>query len=234
VVLGMLQSLRAKYGDYNFRFNDYILPSNYYNTLLPDLAKVQPPFRLQCEIKSNQTPARMKLFREAGFTDLQPGIESFSSPVLKIMDKGVRGIQNVFTLKTGYVNGLVIHYNILYGLPAERPDYYLEMLEKMPMLYHLQPPVSRAQTEITRGAPLQTAPPRFGIYKQPRHATLYDVLFSDDFLARTHFNTDGYAYYFERDFEWDDELAELYSQLVIQVNHWKTRHRQENVILSYM
>lgn len=233
VVLKMLKSLRRKYGDRKFRFNDYILPSAYYKTLLPDLGKVRPLYRLQCEIKANQTAYRLGLFRKAGFTDLQPGIESFSSNVLRLMDKGVHGIQNVLTLKAGYVNGVVIHYNILYGVPSERSQYYLAMLKAIPRLYHLQPPVSRSQIEVTRGAPLQRTPDRFGIHCQPRHARLYDVLFSENFLSDTGFNLDDYAYYFQRDFGWSDELAELHLQLVIQVNHWKARHRREEVILGY-
>ncbi len=232
-VLEMLASLREAYGDHNFRFNDYILPSTYYKTLLIELAKVRPSYRLQCEIKANQSPARLRLFKAAGFTDLQPGIESFSSEVLRLVDKGVRGIQNVLTLKTGYVNGLVIHYNILYGIPGEKPEYYFEMLKGIPRLYHLQPPVSRAETEVTRGAPLQTAPRRFGILTSLEHARLYDVLFSTGFHERTRFDLDDYAYYFERPFDWGAALAELHLQLVIQINHWKTRHRREDVVLGY-
>jgi hypothetical protein len=149
------------------------------------------------------------------------------------MDKGVRAIQNISTVKQGYVNGIVIHYNILYGISSDTPQIYLEMLRRMPRLYHLQPPLSYSETEITRDAPLQSTPHRFGMLEQPRHAALYDILFSDDFLSKTEFDLDGYAYYFERPFEWIEELLELFSQLVIQVKHWKTRHRQEDVILKY-
>lgn len=235
-VLDMLAALRTKYGDYNFRFNDYILPAPYYIKLLPELTKIRPRYQLQCEIKANQKAARLALFSEAGFTELQPGIESFSPHVLQLMNKGVRAIQNVSTIKNGYVNRIVIHYNVLFGIPGETPADYLEMLTVLPRLYHLQPPFSRCETEITRFAPLQNDPQRFGIQlPQPksRHADLYDVIFSDAFLQRSGFDLDDYAYYFKRPFQWSDDLSELYAQLVVQVNHWKAQHLREEVFLGY-
>ena len=41
----------------------------------------------------------MRLLRDAGVTTIQPGIESFSDRVLKLMKKGVTGLQNIQLLK---------------------------------------------------------------------------------------------------------------------------------------
>ncbi|KAK0348056.1 hypothetical protein LTR94_038722, partial [Friedmanniomyces endolithicus] len=70
--------------------------------MLDRLAQTSPRLRLMGEIKANQSDERLGRFAAAGFVELQPGIESFSSEVLKLMDKGVRGIHNVLTLKSGY------------------------------------------------------------------------------------------------------------------------------------
>src|SRR5262249_53005296 len=45
--LTMLRELRSRYGDFVFRFSDYIMPKTYYTELLPQLALEQPRFRLQ-------------------------------------------------------------------------------------------------------------------------------------------------------------------------------------------
>jgi radical SAM superfamily enzyme YgiQ (UPF0313 family) len=131
-VIKTLRELRSRYGDLEFRFSDYILARNHYEELLPILAEEEPPFRLSCEIKANQSVSRMDLLARAGFVELQPGIESFSTELLKAMDKGVRGIHNVATLKLGYLNHVVIHYNVLFGFPGEKLDWYKDMLARIP------------------------------------------------------------------------------------------------------
>jgi ribosomal peptide maturation radical SAM protein 1 len=228
----MLQTLRERHGDMTFRFSDYILPKNYYTELLPLLASHRPKFRLHCEIKANQTPERISLLAEAGFGEIQPGIESFSSAVLKRMDKGVRAIDNVALLKHCAISDIIVDYNILYGLPGDGPEEYYEMMELIPRIYHLSPPVARTQTVITRFAPLQVAPERFGLALQPHHHC-YDLLFSRQFLSETGFDYDKYAYYFERGFAYTEEMSTIYSQLVVQIEHWKALHRQRTVQLTY-
>lgn len=232
-VLAMLHTMRRRYGDHIFRFSDYILPKQYYHDMLDELAATTPRFRLMGEIKANQSAERLRRFAAAGFVELQPGVESFSSEVLKLMDKGVRGIHNAQTLKAGYANRIQINYNILYGLPNERPDWYRAVLRQLPKLYHLTPPVSRTETVVTRYAPLQANPARFGLTVKPRHHRCYDVFFSAAFYQSHPFSLDDYAYYFARNFDYGDELAGLYAMLVTQVQHWKKQHRERDVYLHY-
>lgn len=233
-VLAMLRSMRGRYGDHIFRFSDYILPKQYYHEMLDHLAAEVPRFRLMGEIKANQTADRLRRLSAAGFVELQPGIESFSTEVLRLMDKGVRAIYNVVTLKAGYQYRIQINYNILYGLPNEEPEWYLEMLAQLPMLYHLTPPVSRTETVVTRFAPLQANPGRFNLLVKPRHHRCYDMLFSEAFFRDHPFSLDDYAYYFARHFDYSDDNQKLYSMLVLQVENWKRQHRERDVYLYYM
>lgn len=234
-VVAELRDLVGRYGAaYSFRFADYILPHHFHHTLLPQIqGAFATPLMLEGEIKANQTRDAMREFAAAGFRALQPGIESFSTPVLKRMRKGVSGIQNVQLLKWGYLDGVVIDYNVLYGLPGDAAAEYLWLLQNTPKLYHLTPPISRTETIITRFAPLQSEPEQFGFTQKPHHHACYDALFSAGFLARTGFELDDYCYYFERHFDYPEELAKLYGQLVVQINHWKERHKQADVHLTY-
>jgi len=234
VVLKMLHTLRDRHGcNVTFRFTDYIFPRAFYDTLLPKLAEVKPRFRLTGEIKANQTRERMQLFADAGFCELQPGIESFSTPVLRAMDKGVRGIDNVALLKYGYLNRIVIHYNFLFGFPADQLDDYDQMVEQVPLLYHLTPPISRSEVMVTRFAPLQVSPERFGTDPHLTHHDCYDVLFSDRFRRRYGFELDDYCYYFHRNFHFNPDLTRAYRVLVDQINHWKAQHNDRAVSLEY-
>jgi radical SAM superfamily enzyme YgiQ (UPF0313 family) len=85
-VIDTLRELRSRRS--RISFSDYILARNHYEELLPILAEEEQPFRLSCEIKASQSLSRMDLLARAGFVELQPGIESFSTELLKAMDKG--------------------------------------------------------------------------------------------------------------------------------------------------
>lgn len=229
----MLENMHATYGDLEYRFSDYILPKPYFERLLPRLAARKPRHRLKCEIKANQSLDRVDALSQAGFKEVQPGIESFSSDVLKLMDKGVSGIQNVSLLKQGYVHEIVVHYNFLYGIPGELPQHYKEMRANIPRIYHLTPPVSRSEAIVTRFAPLQADPQRFGYKTEPVHHRCYDVLFSRAMLESSQFNLDNYCYYFARYEDFRDEMRDLYDQCVAQINHWKKQHRDREVSLDF-
>jgi ribosomal peptide maturation radical SAM protein 1 len=233
--LAMLLDLRERYGDKTLRFCDYILPKPFYEGLLPELASLDERFTLLCEIKANQTPQRVKLFAEAGFVEMQPGIESLSTDVLHLMDKGVRAIDNVSLLKAAYRNRVAIDYNLIYAFPGESRDAYLEMLANIPRIYHLAPPVSRSDVKITRFAPLQADPERFGFSGDYAADPVYDILFSSSFLNSTGFTLSNYCYYFERPYQVSGELQELHRFVCLQVDYWKHRQRSRDdpVVLSY-
>lgn len=233
IVLATLRDLRSRYGDHEFRFSDYILARHHYDDLLPALAREQPRFRLSCEIKANQSAARMQQIADAGFVEVQPGIESFSSELLREMGKGVRGIQNVATLKSGYLHRVVIHYNVLFGFPGEKVEWFQDLFARIPTIYHLVPPISRSLVQITRFAPLQADPERFDISIRASHDWRYDVMFSKEFLERSGMQLDNYVYCFERTFDTPPELAEAHRILVHQVEHWKNQHRQRDVVLFW-
>ncbi len=67
---------------------DNILPHEYFKTLLPELKRRQLGVTLFYEIKANLKREQVELLRDAGVAALQPGIESLSTPVLRLMRKG--------------------------------------------------------------------------------------------------------------------------------------------------
>ncbi len=199
-VIHDMDSLKKLYGFNSFRFSDYILPHQYFKTLLPELVQKGRPYRIISEMKSNINKEQFALLTGAGFDEVQPGIESFSSNVLRKMDKGVTAVQNVYTLLLGKYHGVAVRYNILYGLPDDDPDEINAMIELIPRLFHLDPPSTRLQIQITRFAPLQTNPERFGI-SCASYEPSYDIIFSAAFLTKTNFDLNDYCYYFERTYE---------------------------------
>jgi hypothetical protein len=80
------------------------------------------------------------LLRRAGVHQIQPGIESFSDAVLKLMRKGVTGLHNVQLLKWCKEFGLKTYWNLLWGFPGEPADEYEWMATLVPRLTHLPAP----------------------------------------------------------------------------------------------
>ena len=92
---------------------------NYYRTVLPELAERKLGVTFFYEIKSNLKKKQVKLLADAGILTVQPGVESFSSHVLKLMRKGVTAIQNIQMLKWCREYGVDVAWNLLYGFPGE-------------------------------------------------------------------------------------------------------------------
>lgn len=219
-VLSMIADVAARHPGKTLRLVDYILPHSYFQTVLPKLAEREPRPRLTCEVKANLTEEKISSLEKAGFVEVQPGIETFSTPVLRRMRKGVTGIQNVFTLKVGKARNLKIDWNILYGFPDDEVEDYENLVKIIPHLYHLDPPYSCGDVLVTRFAPLQATPERFGLPKAEKHR-IYNVLFSEEFLDQSGLRIENLCYFFDSPWQSSAELRSLFSVIDGQVEHWK-------------
>jgi ribosomal peptide maturation radical SAM protein 1 len=231
-VIENMDFLSGRYNNSSFRFSDYILPHQYYKTLLPELAARGRPYRITSEMKANVNYQQFKMLAAGGFDEVQPGIESFSSAILRKMDKGVTAIQNLHTLMLGKRLGIDVRYNILYGLPNDDEFETSEIVKLIPMLFHLEPPSTCLQIQVTRYAPLQTNPERFEI-KPAEYEPSYDLIFSPSFIKTSGFNLNDFCYYFERTFENSPKLNRLYKQIDSLVIQWKTAQSRCKVLLCY-
>lgn len=137
---------------------DNILEMSYLDSVLAKLAEAPYDLRIQYEIKSNMNMRQIVRLREAGVVSVQPGIESLSSRVLKIMDKGVSGTLNVRFLRDAESNGLSVAWNYLYGFPGETPEDYLPVIEQLPALHHLHHPTGANRIALERFSPYFNRP----------------------------------------------------------------------------
>ena len=233
-VENMLESLQKRYGPKYFRFSDYILPRQYYKTLLPRLAERPNKYRLHWEMKSNVKDEEVQLMSRAGVMGVQPGIESFSSSVLKKMDKGVTGIQNVLTIKLLMQNDITVHYNILYGFPDDTAEEYRDMCGTIPSLYQYSVHIyARAVLLTTRYSPMQVNPSRFGIVTPIVSESVYEVIFARSFRDQIDFRTDDYCYIFKTPYPLNSTCIDVYGILVYQIYHWISLQASRIVQLSY-
>lgn len=132
---------------------DNILDMGYFKTFLPELAEEGNTTPLFYEVKANLSKEQLHGLKDAGVVTVQPGIESLADGVLKLMDKGVRGLQNLQFLKWSQELGLAAVWNLLHGFPKEDPAHYAAMIERLPLLHHLVPPMACCPVRLDRFSP---------------------------------------------------------------------------------
>ena len=161
-VVSELLELSERYGVLEFMFVDYILNRSYFDDVLPRLRDGGYDFRIFCEIKASMRRDQVRLLSEAGFTVIQAGIESLSTPILKLMRKGVTALHNLRLLKWCAEYDIRIYWNLMYGTPGEPGDEYARMAELVPSLTHLEPP-RLVPLQLDRFSPHFVEPEEHGI-----------------------------------------------------------------------
>lgn len=154
---------------------DNILDMKYLNTAMPEIAALDCDLRIHYEIKSNMNRAQLSRLKEANVLYVQPGIESLSSHVLDLMDKGVSAAHNVRMLRDGQDLGLNVTWNILYGFPGETEEDYRRLLRKFTTLEHLEPPTGAWRIALERFSPYFEDPTQGFMFRRP--SEIYDFIY---------------------------------------------------------
>ena len=119
-MLAELAELTRRHGVFRFSAVDNIMPANFFTEFIPALIAEQRNYDLFFEVKANMTRAQIEALGDAGIRFIQPGIESLSSRVLRLMEKGVRASQNVNLLRWCRYYGIDVSWNIIWGLANQR------------------------------------------------------------------------------------------------------------------
>jgi ribosomal peptide maturation radical SAM protein 1 len=219
-----LAHLAAAHPGADIQVVDNILDLKYFKTLLPDLAKRKLGVSLFYETKSNLKKDQIRLLRDAGVTTIQPGIESFSDPVLKLMKKGVSGLQNIQLLKWCKEIGVRPLWNFLIGFPGEAAADYLRMRDLTPRVCHLPCPTSVSSIRLDRFSPNFNQSDRFGFTKV-RPLPFYDFIYDVPDHARRNL-----AYYFAFDYKAPQELVRYAEPFIKSVRTWRSRWRHTELV----
>jgi len=177
--------LKNKYNAKKLCAMDNIIDHRYLKTVLPKVRDLNLDIEFSYEVKSNLTPADIRVLAASGIRELEAGIESLSTPSLKRMKKGVTALQNIQTLRLARQHGLSVTWRQLSGFPGEQWVDYSHLPKLIPNLFHLQAPCRDTAIEIEthRYSPLYLAAmdqtPR-SIQPNPVYGQLYDL--NDDAL----------------------------------------------------
>lgn len=175
-IIGEIKELIDRYDPPYLSFTDNIMPLSYLKTVLPELASWEEKPGLFYEVKANLKYEQLELMCRAGMTQIQPGIESLSTGVLKLMRKGISAIQNLVLLRDCTSLNLYVLWNILYGFPGEEVADYAPLPDLFARIEHFRPPGYCVPIVVDRFSPHHNNPDKFGIgsYKPyPGFAALF-------------------------------------------------------------
>lgn len=220
-VLSELAGHARRYRTFRFEAVDNILDMAYLKELFPAIVSSGSDYEFFYEVKANLSRKQLELLAKAGVTRLQPGLESLSSTVLQLMNKGIRAAQNVNLLRWAQYYGIGVAWNILWGFPGETAEDYAAQAAVVPHLVHLQPPNGVSQIWLERFSPLYKGMAR----RTPEGSYRYVYPEPVD-LSRV-------AYFFE--YQLDGALpAEVYKGLEEAVAEWSAAWaRDELPVLRY-
>jgi ribosomal peptide maturation radical SAM protein 1 len=214
--LSELEYLVDRHGVGLVRFVDNIIEMDYFDELLPQLAKRRDDVFIVFEVKANLKKGQIEILRDARVT-VQAGIESLSSHVLRLMAKGTDALRNVQTLKWCKQFGVRADWNLLYGFPGEVPDDYRESLALAQVLTHLDPPSGCGPIRLDRFSPNFNEAARRG-FANVRPMRLFRHLYALDQATLS-----DLVYYFDFDYERPIDDGGTIPALDRAIESWKGR-----------
>lgn len=205
----------------DIQVTDLILDMNYFKDFLPRLAEHSHDITLLYETKSNLKREHVELLHSAGVKIIQPGIESLSDSVLKLMRKGVTGLQNIQLLKWCEEVGLDARWNLIWGFAREDASEYERMAAWIPSLTHLRPPDAALTLRLDRFSPNFFDAEALG-YSNVRPLVSYSYVYRGQEPAVLA----NLAYFFDFEYQQPQDVDTYVSALAEQVEGWKSVHAE--------
>jgi len=215
-VIEQLETLSRRYGIFQFNAIDNIMAPEYTEKLFGKLAASNSDIQLHYEIRPNFSRTQLGRMRKGGLYSVQPGVESLSTHILKIMRKLSTGMRNVELIKWCTYYGINNLYNILVQFPGETAEDYRLQSEVVAKIPHFQPPYAIVKARADRGSPM---------YSDPASQSITKLTPSDCYrfiLPEGEFDLSRVSYYFDHEMT-DVVPDDVYDELFSRVNRWQER-----------
>lgn len=184
--LAEMEGLAGDHPGCPFLFSDETVPQSFVDEVVPLLPERLPDLTvLYFEARPALSRSQLATLARAGIRRLEVGIESLSTPVLKLMRKGTSAAQGVQLLRRARELGIEVVWNLIWGVPGESEDDIRAMADLVPRLTHLQPPHTVGAVRLDRFSPLFEERESFGLRDVrpfPAYRHVYDL--PEDSLSR--------------------------------------------------
>lgn len=202
---------------------DMAKPRTYTQKVIP-FFNVPEDLSIIYEIRTDYNEDEIKILKKSNVDLIQPGVESLTTNILTIMDKGVNAFQSINFLKKCLENGIFTNWNIIIGFPGITPEMYEELFSIIKKLAHIIPPNVLTPVRFDRFSVYWNDPDKYELKLHPFSAYSYVFPYDMEFL-------NNFAYYFEDRNYTSDRLITMmgkYSDMDNAVKKWKENWSQEN------
>ena len=189
-----IQTLSDRYKILDFQLIGNTLPRSDHRVLFEQLTSLGRDFTFVVETRAGELSSQdYNLMKQAGFTVIQTGIESFSTQYLKKMKKGTRVIDNIAALKFCRENSIQNHYNIIVNYPNEDTRDFEETQHVVRQIRTYLDPPQLCELRVMYGSPIQRCPEQFNI-ETLTNAPIDRILYPPEILEQQV----AFVYDFER------------------------------------
>lgn len=225
-VLNELRLLGQRYPEAVVVMADNIMPRSYHKELLPILAEKKDYPRIHFYyVKANLKLKDLICFKQAKIDKLTPGIESFSTGLLKLLNKGVTARENLQLLRNGRSVGIDLHWFMLWGAPGDKLAYYEDILDILPLIRHLQAPRKFLCVFLERFSCYFEKPFEYKI-KNLRPWAVYSMIYPE------WADITNLAYYFVGEYPSEAfEFPEIIQKISHEVEIWQTTWQKTTLVL---
>ena len=212
---------------------DIAMPLSYRKEVFPQLLAEQAPPKIQYQAKVNFSLRDLIALKRSGVEQFTVGIEALSTGLLSLMNKGATAGDNLQLLRHARSLGIYISWLLLWGFPGDRSEHYRQTLKLLPLIHHLQPPITCRHLILARFSPYFERAPEFRI-TNIRPWAVYDMIYPEGA------DLENLAQWFVGDYPCEaHEEPELIRAIAAEVERWKRLWRNTHLVLlpfneSYM
>ena len=189
-VVSEIDHLTSRYQCLSTSLVDNVLPHKLSSEVFKAVANLGKDLKLFAEIRAN-TPARdLAVMRAAGMQELQIGIESLSTSLLKKLQKGTRAIQNLEVMRNCEELGITNCSNLILCFPGSDEQDVAETLRNIDFARPYRP-LQPVKFWLGHGSPVWQNPNKYGIKALFNHPN-WSYLFPVKFLRQTDFIIQAY------------------------------------------
>jgi ribosomal peptide maturation radical SAM protein 1 len=203
---------------------DNIMPRSYIKKVLPYVQVPEGKF-LMYETRSDYNEEEVKALNRARVKMIQPGIESLSTPLLELMNKGTNAFQSINMLKYCVKYGILTGWYLLVGFPGMTADMYESLIYIVSRVFHLFPPSKMFPIRIDRFSIYWKDSEKYNIVLAPFLAYEYIYPYDRTLLPKI-------AYHFV-DMNYDTKrhvlLGAYYKKLEELINNWTRRWQTKDI-----
>jgi ribosomal peptide maturation radical SAM protein 1 len=215
--------LAGKYPGRHLQAVDNMLDMSYFRTVFPELARLRLQSTLFFEVPCRLSKTQIRILRDAGVTRIQPGIESLSTPILRLMNRPATQLSNVQLLKWCQEFNVLAVWNLLFGIPSEPPQEYERGAELLPKLTHLFPPVYFGPFSMSRYSPYFEDARDHGLTSVRPYAS-YEHIFPFDEAGLTHI-----AHYYSYDYAEPQDVTTYTASMGQAWKEWYDVHYESDL-----